>query len=136
MLLNTEMIPYVLSQMEIAKDDLEGCRCLIDNDKHRIALNRSYYCVFHCLKALCVLYDQNFSKHSGYISYFQREFIKPGILPKELSKVVTKTKRLRESSDYGDMMSVDKATAEDAYMSAEVLYNALYEYINTKITEL
>ena len=49
---------------------------------------------------------------------------------------MTKTKRLRESSDYGDMMSVDKTTADGAYKSAEVLYNTLYDYINTKIAEL
>lgn len=42
MQLNREMIPYVLSQMEIAKDDPEGCRCLIDNMSAEVLYNALY----------------------------------------------------------------------------------------------
>ena len=126
------MIPYVLSQLEIAHDDLEGAKYLIDGSKYRISLNRAYYCVFHCLKALSVLHGHNFSKHSGYISYFQREYIKTGIFDKELSKIVTKTKTLRESGDYGDMAIVTEETALNAYKDAEKLYITLNEYIQAE----
>lgn len=135
MQLNVEMIPYVLSQMDIAKNDLEGAKYLIEGEMYRISLNRSYYCVFHSIKALAVLHNEDFSKHSGYISYFQREFIKTGIFEKELSLIVTKTKTLRESSDYGDMAVVSEETAVNAYKDAESLYKRILNYIETQIQE-
>lgn len=133
MQLDTEMIPYVLSQLDIAKDDLDGAEYLIDGGKFRIALNRIYYCIFHTLKALAVLHHENFSKHSGYISYFQREYIKTGIFDKELSRIVTRAKTLRESSDYGDMAVVSKETAVNDYKDACLFYEQLSQYIKKEI---
>ena len=130
---NVEMSSYILFQLDIAKEDLECTLYLIDGEKYRIALNRAYYCIFHCLKALAVLYDKNFAKHSGYISFFQKEFVKTGIFAKELSKIVMDCKRLRESGDYGDMSIVSKDTAVNAYEDAQVFYEALSAYIREQL---
>lgn len=136
MQLDINMIPYVLSQLDVAKDDLDGAKYLIDGGKYRIALNRVYYCIFHTLKALAVLHNENFSKHSGYISYFQREYIKTEVFDRELSKIVTRAKTLRESSDYGDMAVVSKETAVNDYNDACSFYEKLSQFIKKEIAEL
>ena len=95
-----------------------------------------YYCIFHTLKALAVLHNETFSKHSGYISYFQKEYIKTEVFDKELSRIVTRAKTLRESSDYGDMAVVSKETAINDYNDACLFYEQLSSYIKDEIAQI
>ena len=133
MQLNSEMLPYVLYQLDTAKNDLEGAKYLIDGKMYRISLNRSYYCVFHTMKALATMHNQNFSKHSGYISFFNREFVKSGIFSKELGRIVTDLKSMRDRGDYGDMIEVSREDAVNDYNAASVFYEQVSQYIRNEI---
>ena len=52
--------------------------------------NRSYYAVFAAMRAVLALQGFDSKKHSGIIAEFRREYIKSGLLPKELSQHVLK----------------------------------------------
>jgi uncharacterized protein (UPF0332 family) len=43
--------------------------------------SRAYYAAFHAIQALLKSIDQTYSKHSGVIAAFHREFIMTGIFP-------------------------------------------------------
>lgn len=73
---------------------------------------------------------------AGYISYFQREYIKKEVFDKELSRIVTRAKTLRESSDYGDMAIVSKETAINDYNDVCLFYEQLSQYIKNEIPKL
>ena len=58
--------------LEAAKENLEIGR-------YKTSLNRSYYAIFHAMRAANILKGFDSSKHSGVIAYFNREYLKSGI---------------------------------------------------------
>jgi len=62
--------------------------------------SKAYYAVFHIMQAALLLKGLTYSKHSGVISGFSKEFIKPDIFPKEFSKKIRSLYKGREISDY------------------------------------
>ena len=40
------------------------------------------------------------SKHSGVLGYFNRRFVKPGIFPEEMGRIINKAFDLRQRGDY------------------------------------
>lgn len=53
------------------------------------------------------------SKHSGIISYFNKNFVKEGIFDREISKLIDTCYRLREKADYEDFFIVSRSQAEE-----------------------
>lgn len=53
------------------------------------AVNRFYYAAFHAMRAVLATKGLDAPKHSGVISIFNKEFVKPGAISKNASKIVT-----------------------------------------------
>ena len=70
---------------------------------YRGAINRAYYAMFYAIQALMIKNKVKVSKHTGVIAFFDREFVKPGIIDKEFSKWLHRLFDLRQDADYGDM---------------------------------
>lgn len=85
-----------------AQEDLETAAILLREQKLKSSVNRSYYAIFHALRALTALDQFDSSKHSGVIAYFNRTYVKGGIFNKSLSKILDTSFRLREKADYQD----------------------------------
>ena len=66
------------------------------------ALNRIYYAAFHAARALLALHRADSSRHSGVIALFQRHFVKTGIVPEDIARVLPRAFTKRQVSDYGD----------------------------------
>ena len=58
------------------------------------------------------------SKHSGTIALFDREFVKPGDFPKELSRALHLAFERRQQADYGELVSLDESAATRAIEEA------------------
>ena len=58
-----------------ALDDMDSAHILFDAGKYRVANNRAYYAIFHCLRAVLALDRFDSSKHSGIISEFRKRYI-------------------------------------------------------------
>ncbi len=91
---------YRFQQSEEALSEAE---LLLEAGHYRGALNRSYYAMFYSLQALVVKNRLKVSKHSGVISYFDREYVKKGLIDKKFSKWLHRLFDLRQDADYGDM---------------------------------
>ena len=98
-----------------AKEELQTAELLLRNSNFRSSINRSYYSIFHAIRAVNALDGFDSSKHSGVISHFNQEYVKTGVFEKEASKIIRNASELREQADYEDFY---EATQEDA---AEVL---------------
>jgi len=57
--------------------------------------------MFYAILALLIFEPYSSSKHSGVLSYFNKHFIKKGILPEELGRAVNKAYELRQRGDSG-----------------------------------
>ena len=95
------------------------------------AANRSYYAVFHSAHALLALDGMDFKKHSGVISYFQREYIKAGIFSKDFSDVLKDAFSLRSDSDYEDFYVVPHEDVIKQVADAERFFLEIKQYITT-----
>lgn len=100
---NDIRMDYARYRIERSKDDLNAAHLLFDSGNYRIANNRSYYAIFHALRAVLTFDNYDSSKHSGVIAEFRRRYIKEEIFPVEVSKMIGSAFTIRNASDYDDM---------------------------------
>ena len=98
-----QMIEFRLKQ---ARETIEEAATLYHESLWRGAINRSYYAMFYSVLALAVQKRSRISKHTGVIAFFDREFVKNDVFPKELSKSLHLAFDRRQTSDYGEVFSV------------------------------
>lgn len=121
---------YAKYRIERAREDLEAAHLLYDAGNYRIANNRAYYAIFHAMREVLVFDDFDSSKHSGVIAEFRRRYIKEGIFPIEISKMIGSAFTIRNASDYDDMFIASKSETEEQINDAEYVYRILSEYIS------
>ena len=76
------VIDLSLYRLERSKEDLETAEENLKSGKLRASVNRSYYAVFHALRAVTALDHFDSSKHSGIIAFFNQHYVKTGIFDK------------------------------------------------------
>ena len=113
-----------------AKEDLETAVDNLENGKYRASVNRSYYAVFHSIRAITALNHFDSSKHSGVIAFFNQHYIKPGVFDKELSKMIDSCYRLREKADYDDFYLVARDEAVQQLDKAKKICQTIELHIN------
>ena len=96
---------YRLSQ---AADSLNVAESNMQLGFYKDAVNRSYYCIFHSMRAVLALGLYDSKKHSGVIAEFNRNYVKTGAFDKRFSKIISKSFQVRNRSDYEDFYIVAK----------------------------
>ena len=97
--------------MQHADDALKVARLDLDNDFYSAAINRAYYAIFYAANALLATRKLARSKHSGVLAAFRQHFIKPGLLPVELSEIYGQVMEDRHEGDYEILNALDKEDA-------------------------
>lgn len=69
------------------------------------------------------------SKHSGVIVFFDKEFVRNGILPKELSRFLHFAFERRQNSDYGEIFTVNSEEANQAIIEAGQFVEKVKDYL-------
>ena len=98
-------------RMDRAKEMLVAARENLEIGQYKTSLNRSYYAIFHAMRAMNILKGFDSSKHSGVIAFFNKEYLKENILDRNLSIVIKNSAFLREKSDYDDFYIASAADA-------------------------
>lgn len=58
------------ARLQNAMECLQDARLLADSERYKALANRSYYAVFHAMRAVLVLKKFDSKKHSGIIANF------------------------------------------------------------------
>ena len=121
----------VLSEyrFERAKEMLDAARQNLNINQYRTSLNRSYYAVFHAMRAVHILNGYDSSKHSGVIAHFNKNFLKENKLDRNLYKIIKDSSYLREKSDYDDFFVIGRQETERQLVNAEIFVNAVGDYL-------
>ena len=82
--------------------------------------------------ALEALDDYDSSKHSGVIAFFNMHYVKEGVFPKDLSKIIRLAAECREKADYLDFYIASKDEAEKQIKRVEVFLAHIAAYLNDK----
>ena len=105
---------------------------LLEDGLYAHSVNRSYYSIFHAIRAVLALEGVDFKKHSGVISYYQQHYIKTGIFERKYSDYVKEAFTIRTDSDYEDFYVASKDDALEQLEHARQFIRAVEEYINLK----
>lgn len=119
-------------RLETAKDDLITAKRNFDDAHYRASVNRSYYAIFHALRAITALDQYDSSKHSGIMAYVNQHYVKTGVFDKGFSKLIDSAFRLREKADYEDFYIVAIEEARRQIEKAETVIAAVEAYAQTR----
>ena len=97
--------------------------------QYKTSLNRSYYAIFHAMRAANIIKGFDSSKHSGVIAFFNKGYIKNGIMEKSMSVIIKNSSFLREKSDYDDFFIASKKDAEAQLQNAKIFLDAVERYL-------
>ena len=124
-----EMKALSIRRMEQAEQCLESAKLLLEADDIKGAANRSYYGIFHAIRAVLALEGKDFAKHSCVISFFRQNYIKTGILDVSLSDIITDAFQVRTECDYNDYYIISKAEVEEQVQNAERFIKTISDYL-------
>lgn len=116
-------------RLDNAKEKLESAKILLDGGKYRDSIGRSYYAIFTAVRAVLANDNVDFSKHSGVIAYFQKEYIKTGKFDVKYSRYLQTAFQIRNSCDYDDFFITSKQDAEEQYSRAMEFYEEIHKYL-------
>ena len=118
-------------RMERAKEMLVAAEENLKIGQYKTSLNRSYYAIFHSMRAANIVKGFDSSKHSGVIGFFNREYLKENLMDRQLSVIIKKSSFLREKSDYDDFFIASKKDAEIQIENAKVFVNTVQTYLKS-----
>lgn len=116
--------------LERAKEMLTASEDNLGVKQYRTSLNRSYYAIFHAMRAANSLEGYDSSKHSGVIAFFTQTFLKTEIIDRGMAKIIKESSYLREKSDYDDFYIASKDEAEKQLEKAREFVSAVQEYMS------
>ena len=119
-------------RIERAKEMLHDAEENFKLGQYRTSLNRSYYAVFHAMRAVNSLDGFDSSKHSGVIAHFNKNVLKTKKMDPALSEIIKNTSYLREKSDYDDFYVASSGEAEKQLQRARVFVEAAIRYLDNQ----
>ena len=108
--------PVARARMEHAAECLSAASSLLLSGNYKSAANRSYYAVFHAMRAVLAYDEIDMKKHSGVIAEFRRLYVKTGVFDGDMSKTISVLFDVRTESDYDDFFIISK---EEVVQQAE-----------------
>ena len=125
------LIQYRLEQ---ARTALEEANLLMSKGKATLgAVNRAYYAMFYAVLALLQHINKIPRKHSGVLALFDTEFVKKGILSKELSHHLHQAFESRQVSDYHMVDPIGREDAEEIISNAANFLQTIEKYLENII---
>ena len=120
------LIVYRMQQADeaVAAADLD-----LTGGFERAAVNRAYYAMFYAVLALLVVRKLGTSKHSAAISYFDLFYMKPALLPRELSAWLREAFAQRSEADYGEEFTITRGEVEKGIGRARQFVSTIRDYL-------
>ncbi len=116
-------------RIEKAYECVKSSKMLKDIEDYASSANRSYYAMFHAMRAVLALDGVDRKKHSGVVAYFQEHYIKTGVFAKEYSYYIKNAFQIRQESDYEDFCIISKEEVVEQIENAEKLISAVEKYV-------
>ena len=88
-----------------AKEAIDEAQILFDAGHTNAYVNRLYYACFYAVSALLFTKNISTSKHGYLRSLLHKEFVKTGVIPKEMGKHFDLLFSSRQEGDYTDLVA-------------------------------
>ena len=121
-------------KLEQAKDDLDSAKLLLGAEKYKAANNRAYYSCFHAVDSVLALEPIAFKKHKDTLAYFNKNYVRTEIFPKEIGRQLSKLEIIRHKSDYDHFYIASREEAAEQVGVAESIIKLIDEYMKKTIS--
>lgn len=132
---NEDKISLCKYRLAKAEELLDNAKVILSMGIYDAAANRSYYAIFHSVRALFALEGKDFKKHSGIISNFNKDYVKTHIFDKDMSNIILKAFDIRQESDYKDFYVISHEEVQHQVENAEFFLNNVKFYIDSLLNE-
>lgn len=109
------------SELALADDELAAAETLLGSGHPRIALTRTYFGVFHAVRARLFAEGLEPKTHAGTHHLWNLHLVKPGIYDPSTSRLLARLQKYREEADYAREFVVDEAGAREELSAARGL---------------
>jgi len=111
-----------------AERSLTAAEKLYGGRYYDFAASRGYYSMFYCAEALLLSKGLRFSKHSGVIAAFGREFVRTQLLPGALHSYILEAFSQRGKGDY-DIVPLPEEDSKEVLDKAGVFLEETKGYL-------
>jgi uncharacterized protein (UPF0332 family) len=123
------LIKYRLQQ---AEDTIPLVKLLIENKEFAAAVNRIYYGMFYCITALALKYEYKTSKHQQLLGWFNKSFVKEGLIDEKYNHILRKAFQNRTEADYGEYIQFTKDEVNEMFAEMKEFIKILKQFVNLK----
>ena len=127
--MNKELNDLIQYRIARAREALDEAEILADSRHWNACVNRLYYACFYAVSALLSKHDLSSSKHSGLRSFFNHNFVKAGIIPKETAIIYNSLFERRQEGDYEVFVTFKETDVKPWLKEAAVFVDAVIKLI-------
>lgn len=125
--MNEDIVRYRISR---AKDCYTSAKCLYLDGLLEDSADRSYFAMYHAIRAVLALGQAEFKEHRDVIVKFIESYIDTGIFNKETAKTIQKAYAVWHDCNYLDGYSADREKVKELYQDALELISLVENYID------
>lgn len=119
----------IIYRLEQANETILDVQLLIENDRLRSAVNRIYYGMFYSLLALGLEHKYASSKHSQLIGWFNKNFIRDGLIDSKYGKIINKSFNRRTKGDYDIYVEFEKDVVYEMFSEMQDFISEIRSYL-------
>lgn len=119
-------------RLQVAKEDLDTANLTFGAGQYRGANNRAYYSIFHTISAVLAAEGVAFKKHKDTLSYFNKNYVRTEIFPRDLGRKIVKAEEIRHASDYDTFYIASKEVTAQQIQTAEQILKLAEKYLQDK----
>lgn len=129
-----ENINLALYRLERAKQENSNAKLLYKEKQFLAANNRAYYSIFYAIRAVLAMERIDFKKHKDVLAYFNKNYVKNEIFPRQLGRKIIIASKVREDSDYDEEYQPSMEATSIQIQTSDELIKLVEEYL-TKETD-
>jgi uncharacterized protein (UPF0332 family) len=112
-----------------ARRSLRAAQRNFQEGDYDFSASRAYYAMFYMAEGVLLAQGLSYSKHSGVISGFWEHFVKTGIFPQELHRLLHAGFTNRNIGDYDYRVDFPRDEAERMLTDANRFLEAIHTYL-------
>lgn len=122
-------IEFAKYRLERAKEEYETAQLLYKENKLLAANNRAYYSIFYSIRAVLAMEKIDFKKNKDVLAYFNKNYVKTEIFPRQIGRRIVLASKVREDSDYDDEYEPSSESTHSQIETSRELIELVEKYL-------
>lgn len=123
-------LEFALYRLDRAKQEQATAELLYKENKLLAANNRAYYSIFYAIRAILAMDKIDFKRHKDVLAYFNKNYVKTEIFPRQIGRKIVLASKVREDSDYDEEYEPNPETTFLQIQTANELIELVEKYLN------